>query len=167
MKKIVLFHIFIFIISVSAAQEKQEDRIFRLPVRLHKCFLNCPRVEMFEDSTELAEYIKIPQETCHLFTWKYSDKTWIQFIRDRNNAKNRKGLSYFLHLTKDDSAVKESLSNKLLKKDLELLISRFDKSNQLDYTSRERYINSDIKQLQNNLLITNYYRYMNVDNYYK
>lgn len=114
-----------------------------------------------EDSTRLTEIVKIYRGALDLFTIEDPHfRIYPQFIRNANNPEAKKNsygryimvLPFNLLQIEDSLLVNKSLSNKILKGDLILSVNGKSAKKILDYTYRDRYINSITMQLQNDMM---------------
>ncbi len=115
------------------------------------------------DSITSTELVRLYRGALDLFTYEDPHfRIFPQFIRNANNKeasgknykKAIKALPFSLLQINDSLIVDESLNENIIKGDLILSINGVSTSKLLDYTYRDRYINSSLMQLQYHMMFT-------------
>ncbi len=115
------------------------------------------------DSITSTELVRLYRGALDLFTYEDPHfRIFPQFIRNANNKeasgknykKAIKALPFSLLQINDSLIVDESLNENIIKGDLILSINSVTASKLLDYSYRDRYINSSLMQLQYHMMFT-------------
>ncbi len=119
-----------------------------------------------KDSITVTELVKLYREAFDLFTWEDPHfRIYPQFIRHsdskeatkKNYRKYIMALPFSLLQINDSLIIDKSASNELLKGDMIISINGVKAKDLLDYTYRDRYINSTMMQLQYHMMFSRNY----------
>jgi C-terminal processing protease CtpA/Prc len=119
-----------------------------------------------EDTITSTEFVKLYRGALDLFTYEDPHfRIYPQFIRfsDNEEATQKNWGDYILTLPfnllqiNDSLIIDESLSKDLFRGDLILSVNGVSAKDLLDYTYRDRYMNTKMMLLENNMMFSRYY----------